>query len=296
MLSIIIPTKDYDCRELVKKLHKQAQELQLPFEIIIGEDGSSSEWISTNAPLAQLSGCRIIALEENIGRARIRNLLAEEAKCRNLIFIDSDAAVEHSAFLSNYANALAHNKVVCGGLYHSAKAPSKECSLRYRYEKRADKRRSAAIRNQSPYDNFTTFNFAIDREIFLNIKFNEKITRYGYEDTLFGHCLRNRNIDIRHIDNALLHKGLERNAVYLNKVEESVRTLTGIRSEIGDTPLLMAAKKIERLHMSSLIARLWELTNKILKKNLLSKHPSLTILNIYKLGFFCHISSNTRQK
>ena len=290
MFSIIIPTKDYDCRELVEELHRQGEELQQPFEIIIGEDGSSPKGLTMNAPLAQLPSCRIIALEKNIGRARIRNFLAEEAKYDNLIFIDSDAVVENSAFLSSYAAALKENKVVCGGLYHAEKEPSKECSLRYRYEKKADKRRTAAIRDKAPYENFTTFNFAIERECFLSIRFNEKITRYGYEDTLFGHCLRAKGIGIKHTDNALLHKGLESNAIYLNKIEESIRTLIDIRSEIDDTPLLKAAKKIERLHLRSLVAYFWKATAGIQKMNLLGDSPSLTLLNIYKLGFFCYLN------
>lgn len=289
MLSILIPTKDYSCCRLVTSLQQQGEKLDVPFEILIAEDGSSPDGIMLNKQLARLPYCRIIIIDKNIGRAPVRNLLAKEAQYPNILFIDSDAIVEKDNFLKEYCEALSCNDVVCGGLYHAQEQPSSNCSLRYRYERRADKRRSAAERSHSPYDNFTTFNFAIRREIFLSILFNEKITRYGYEDTLFGHNLREKGIEIKHIDNALLHTGLESNSIYLGKIEESIKTLVEIRDEIGETPLLRAAKKIEKIHCTRAVAGVWKITNKALRKNLLGKRPSLTVLNIYKLGFFCYL-------
>lgn len=295
MLSILIPTKDYNCSRLVTSLHKQGEELDTPFEILIAEDGSSPKGIMLNKQLALLPNCRIIIIEKNMGRASVRNLLAKEAQYPNILFIDSDAIVEKDNFLKKYCEALSCNDVVCGGLYHAQEQPTNDCSLRYRYEKRADKRRSAAQRSLSPYDNFTTFNFAIRREVFLSTLFNEKITRYGYEDTLFGHNLRDKGIKIKHIDNALLHTGLESNSVYLGKIEESIRTLIEIRDEINETPLLRAAGKLEKAHCTRVVSGLWEITNKTLKKNLLGERPSLMILNIYKLGFFCYLLARSQK-
>lgn len=290
MLSILIPTKDYDCRNLVQTLHKQCDMLQYPYEIIVAEDGSSPRGAALNAPLEQLPHCRIIRSKENVGRAKIRNRLAREARYRYLLFMDSDAVVEEERFIDNYIEALADSAVVCGGLYHAAKQPDDTCSLRYRYEKKADKERSAKTRSKTPYNKFTTFNFAIERRLFLSIQFNESITRYGYEDTLFGYSLRKRGIAIKHIDNALLHSGLEPNDVYLTKVEVSMKTLVEIRNEIDETPLLSCVRKIESLHLASLAASTWKLCRGALKCNLLSKHPSTTLLNIYKLGCFCYLN------
>ncbi len=290
MLSILIPTKDYDCKRLVKALYEQVEKLQQPCEIVVAEDGSSPEGIAMNSSLSTLPYCRIITLKENIGRAKIRNLLAYEAKYRNLLFIDCDAIVEKEDFLSKYIEALKDNLVVCGGLYHADRQPNPHCSLRYRYEKQADKRRCADIRKKNPYNNFSTFNFAIERVLFLSILFNEKITHYGHEDTLFGYILRDRRITIKHIDNALLHNGLESNDIYLKKVEESVKTLVELRGEIDDTPLLSCVKKIERLHLTSFVAIMWQATRGILKSNLLGKRPSISLLNIYKLGYFCYLT------
>ena len=48
MLSILIPTKDYDCHQLVEELQKQGEALDCPYEIILGEDGTSPENLKFN--------------------------------------------------------------------------------------------------------------------------------------------------------------------------------------------------------------------------------------------------------
>ena len=40
MLSILIPTFNYNCTLLVKDLHLQAIDVGIPFEIIVAEDGN----------------------------------------------------------------------------------------------------------------------------------------------------------------------------------------------------------------------------------------------------------------
>ena len=220
MLSILIPTKDYNCRILVEALLRQGELLGVPYEIILGEDGSSCEAAELNRSVSQHSKCRIIEYKENQGRARIRNRLAEEACYENILFIDSDAIVEKSDFLATYLQALKNHDIVCGGLYHSVIIPSPDCTLRYKYEKNADKKRPAVVRAKRPYNDFSTFNFAIKRDLFLSIRFDESIKEYGYENTLFGHQIKARGHVVEHIDNPLLHTGLESNRLYLKKIEQ----------------------------------------------------------------------------
>lgn len=286
MLSILIPTKDYDCHLLVEELHRQGEALDCPFEIIVGEDGTSPDNLKLNMAAELLDNCRRVIRPVNIGRANIRNILAMEAIHRNILFIDSDAVVEKKDFLQCYIDALKDNEVVCGGLYHADKLPDKNHTLRFRYEKEADRHRDAATRNKKPYDKFTTFNFAIRRDIFTSIFFNANITKYGYEDTLFGKELERRSYRILHIDNKLLHSGLEHNALYLAKIEQSLMTLREIRSRIGSSPLLDAAAKLNRWHLTWLYMLLWRTARGFMKKNLTGSNPSLKILKAYKLGYY----------
>lgn len=289
MLSILIPTKDYECRNLVETLHRQGTALGRPFEIIVGEDGSSPRGLSFNAPLAQLPHCRIIAQQQNVGRARIRNILAQEARGKDILFIDSDAVAEHDDILQLYSQVLAESPVVCGGLYHPEAPLTSSCTLRHRYERAADKHRSAKERSRAPYDKFTTFCFAIRRELFLDIKFDERIINYGYEDTIFGYELRRRGVPVKHIDAPLMHIGLESNKVYLAKVEESLRTLTQLEESIAPTALLRFYNRLKKWHLTSITAAAWRALRPILRVNLLGRHPSLTLLNIYKIGYYCNL-------
>lgn len=286
MLSILIPTKDYDCHILVEELHRQGESLGLPYEIIIGEDGTAEENLRLNTMVDSLTHCRRIIKKTNIGRAAIRNLLARESRYPNLIFIDCDAVVEKDDFLRLYADALKDYDVVCGALYHANEQPNDECSLRYRYEKEADKQRDAITRSKAPYDKFTTFNFAIKKDIFTSILFNESITRYGYEDALFGKELKRRGIPIGHIDNKLLHSGLESNAVFLAKSEQALATLLTIEDRMESTPLLATLRKMRALHLESIFMIYWNLRKESLRKNLLGRKPSLTKFKIYKLGYY----------
>lgn len=297
MLSILIPTKDYNCRSLVTALHKQGEELGIPFEIIVGEDGSSPDERKKNAQTNDLPNYRTLVSEHNIGRSKMRNLLAKNAKYSNIMFIDSDAAVERHDILAKYTAALTKHPVVCGGLYHADIANDKSQSLRHKYEKEADKHRSAKERRQNPYDKFATFCFAIHKELFLQIGFNEDISRYGHEDTLFGKELQKRGIAIKHIDAPLLHTGLENNETYLKKVEDSIITLVEFEKEIGATTLLECYSRIKIWHLTRPVAIFWNIAHPLLHKNLLGTSPSLTILKIYKIGFLCHIKNKqSKQK
>lgn len=287
MLSILIPTKDYNCSQLVEELHKQGTSLGVPFEILVGEDGTEALQLNKNADT--LPHSRRIIKQENIGRAAMRNTLAQAAQYPYILFIDSDAVVKNKDFLKNYMQPAGKNDVVCGGLYHAETLNDKNCSLRYRYEKEADKERGATTRNLAPYDKFTTFNFIIRRELFLSIQFNEKITKYGYEDVFFGKELERRKAKILHIDNKLLHNGLESNEIYLAKVEQSLVTLNEIKEKIKTTPLLNCAEKLEKLHLKKGVIALWKITKRILRNNLLGEKPSLTVFKIYKLGYFLSI-------
>lgn len=290
MISILIPVKDYDCHLLVEELHKQGEELGVPYEILVGEDGTSSDNLRLNIAAEILPNCRRIIREKNIGRSNIRNLLAIEAKHPYLIFIDCDAMVEKKDFVKCYLETVTEWDVVCGGLYHADELADKRCTLRYKYEKNADKHRDAATRNIAPYDKFSTFNFAISKELFMSIFFDSNIVGYGYEDTLFGKELERRKASIKHIDNRLLHNGLEDNATYLAKVEQSIETLAGISDKIGTTPLLNAVQKLKRWHMTKPFMAYWRCNRERLRKNLLGNTPSLKKLNIYKLGYYISIS------
>ena len=269
MLSILIPVYRQDCSQLVADLHAQGDALGVGYEVIVADDEKLQ-----------------------MGRARVRNWLADQARGEQLLFIDGDAAVESPHFLDNYLKVAAQAPVVIGGLHHADSLPSPDVSLRYRYEKAADKHRSAAERSQRPYASFTPFNFLIDREVFMAIRFDEQCTEYGHEDTLFGAELERRKIPVLHIDNPLVHTGLEPNAMFLEKSRTALRSLKRMEKELQDhSTLLKRYRQAGRLGLHRLLARLFERYGACWERRLTdNERPSLFLFKLYKLTYYCTIS------
>jgi len=285
-LSILIPTYNYDCTQLVNAL---LQQLPADAEIIVADDGSTDEHIKVeNRKIGTLPQCRLWESENNLGRAGIRNRLGELAEGEWLLFMDSDAEVADTHFLQNYLSQTADYEVLCGGTATPQLCPSPKVKLRYKYETEYWKKHTAEIRQKNPYDSFTTFNFLILREDFLKIKFDESIREYGHEDTLFGQEMKRRKTKILHVNNPLIHTGLETNAEYLLKVESSLKNLSLLSPETRqNSPVSRVGDRLGRYHLKRLAGALHRCISPLEKINLNSTHPSLLLLKIYKLGYYC---------
>lgn len=294
MLSILIPTRDYTCYQLVADLHQQAEDLGVPYEILVAEDGSRSQVnIIANHKITELSHCRHLVNKENIGPANIRNMLAREATYEWILFIDSDAKVEKVDFLSTYHQHIGQADVVVGGLQHQQENHDPHRSLRYKYEKQADAHRSAAERSQQPYDKFTTFNFMMRRSTFLCILFDKACKDYGYEDALFGVELKKRGISILHIDNPLIHMGLDTNERFLEKSEQALRTLNALGGRMEQHSYVgRAYQRLCKYHLGGAVRTFHALFGGLIKHNLLSAHPVLLFFSLYKLGYYATLKKH----
>ncbi len=289
MLSILIPTYNYDCLGLVEELHRHAQTLLFPIEILVADDASNEDMKRNNRKINKLSNCMFIELKENVGRARIRNLLSEKARYDLLLFIDSDAGLISSTFLQNYVSAIQNSDVVCGGLLYDSTLPSVIFSLRYCYGISTEER-SAKERSLHPYDQFSSFNFLIRKKTFRQILFDESFSGYGHEDTAFGIELEKRGVKIKHINNPLYHLGLERNEDFLRKTETSIENLYRYSDKLAEhVRLLQTYKKVRKYKFQKPIAFLFRKTRGILKKDLLAHHPNMKLFAFYKLGYLCNI-------
>lgn len=289
-LSILIPVFNWDCTQLIKDLHFQGLTLGIPYEIIIADDCSTNKDLQQKSRLVAETheNCRYFAVPHNIGRAAIRNFMADQSKYEKLLFLDCDAEVKDKKFLKKYVEASDRASVVCGGLTHPDEIPMKGQELRYLYEKNAAYERSAGFRSQNPYLRFTSFSFMIDRDVFMKIRFDESYVRYGYEDVQFGHELEEGGVSILHIDNPLAHIGLDDSASYLNKTRQAVQNAFDHQDEIGDSSkLLTNYNKVRSLRMRWVFRFFWAFFQKSMEKNLLGPKPKLRIFSLYKL---CYIS------
>lgn len=295
LLSVLIPTFDHKCYTLVAELQRQLEAAGYGYEIIVADDGGRDQVCAiANLRINELPQCRFIRRRENVGRAAIKNFLAREARGEWLLFIDSDAEVTDPHYIRRLLDAISDaggTQVIIGGLRHADTMPSPEVSLRYLYEKEADRHRTARERSIQPYRHMTPFNLCVRHSVMQTITFDEQCREYGYEDALFGVTLQQNGIGVTHIDNPLLHTGLENNAVYLAKAETALRTLHCLgdrmmrHSHVGQ-----AAITLQRWHVKGLAALLFRVFRPIMRRNLLGKKPSLTVFSLYKLGYLCTIS------
>ena len=296
MLSILIPTYNYDALQLVHDMSALAAQEHVEHEIIIGNDCSTTNtnWMNT---CAAWPGVRIVQPAGNIGRAAICNLMAREADGDWLLIVDSDAQVSSGFSLTAYLQAAQQAPVVCGGLYHPAHNPNPASTLRFKYEHAADRKRSAQTRMKNPYRSFCTFNILVKKSLFDTIGgFDRDCKEYGYEDTLFGAELAKHGVKVLHIDNPLLHKGLDTNAEFLRKTETSLHTLKGLKGKMnGWSGIENMATKIDRLRLRPVVTGIYRLSRPLLRKNLLSRHPSLFVFQFYKLGYFMSLEETANQ-
>ncbi len=286
MLSILIPVFNFDVRALVEDLHKQAKEIDLKAEIILLDDGSKDEFKIKNQFLKNLAGIKYEELSKNIGRAAIRNRLAQIAQYPYLLFMDNDAQTESPQYIERYTQHLEPNMVIYGGRTYSPTPP--EDSSKYFHWYYGSKREvsSASERQGSPYAGFQTNNFLIPKDIFLEIQFDESLSQYGHEDTLFGWALEKKGIPIEHIDNPLRHIGLESFEVFMAKQDKAIANLCSLykAGKPIETKLLRAyhfLKKARLQHIYSLFFNYFK--NSFLDK-LQQEQPNLIFLDLYKLG------------
>ena len=293
MISICIPTYNYNVEKLVSDLSQQCTEASTDFEIIVLEDGSDENHVAGNKSIENITGVKHIVNTENCGRSITRNRLADMAKGEKLIFIDCDSTIPDKQYISRYL-ANCNYDVVCGGTTYNISQYSPEISLRYTFGTKVEKS-TAAQRNQAPYSAFTTNNMMVSKKVFEKIRFCEALRKYGHEDSLFGFDLQKNNIAILHIDNPVIHIGIESNEIFLAKTRASIENLVAIRQMEEISPDFFNHIRLHR-HYAKLkkMCLLWtvKLTYKIWGKSienhlLKSKQPKLLIFNLYKLGYLC---------
>ncbi len=289
MLSILIPVYNFDIRPLLTELSKQASVLEVPCEIRCLDDGSHESHRALNRSVANLEEVWYDELSLNVGRSRVRNLLAEKAKFQYLLFLDCDGMPSREDFLQVYTDTLPTHQVVIGGRKYQVQAPDQPYMLHWLV---------GCKREASAKAGFQSNNFLINKSLFLSIRFDETLHDYGHEDTLFGYELKQRKVASQHIDNAVIHECLEPAIQYLQKQEQSLANLLYLRDHRPglDTRLTRTLDRLRQWRLIGLFEMMYQTQKKRLKKRLLSDRPSLFWLDLYKLGYYHELQSRTDQK
>ena len=301
-LSILLPSYNNVCVSLVQVLQRQADalrgKLDKPFryEIIVADDCSTdAACIDANRVIGDMLHCRYLRMEQNVGRAQIRNVLISESRGDYVLLIDSDLFLCDDNYLYKYATSTAD--VVYGGtriggkgfamVDDEANTENLKGNLRYIYEKKAEPSHRATFRQLRPNQEISVCNLYARRDIMEAHPFDSRFKAYGYEDVLFGKRLAESGIEVTHIDNPVLINEFESNSVFVKKTEEAILTLCRFEQDLeGYSNLKTKVTTLGRYIPLSLF-RLWHriMKNKE-KRNLTGSKPSLLLFKLYKLGFF----------
>lgn len=294
MLSVCIPIYNFDVTGLVVILHQQAVRQNIPAEVICIDDCSDEEFRHKNKDVCNTYG-RYIQLDENVGRAKIRNLFLNYARFEYLLFLDCDSVLITSDFIRKYADAILTQdppKVICGGRIYNEIKPSRQKLLRWKYGRKKESM-SVEVRRKNPNKSFITSNFVVQKDVLSQIKFDERLVKYGHEDTLFGFQLKKNHITILHIDNPILNGYLEDNDEFITKTELGLQNLVCIlqflnydRDFEDDVTILKIHRRCRMLGIDLIISFLFTFFKPALRLNLSKGFANLFWFDFYKFAFF----------
>lgn len=297
MISVCIPVYNYDACPLARSLTVQATALDGQVELVCIDDCSDAMWRERNQALAEMG--TYVKLEKNVGRARIRNMFLQYATGEYLLFLDVDSEVR-DGFLQRYLEALAANPaVVVGGRVYDRRGNDQAHRLRYLYGTQVESK-SVDWRRSHPHSSFMSNNFVVRRDVLEQHPFDERISRYGHEDTLFGYMLECAGIEVMHIDNPVVNGEVEPNELFLSKTIEAVENLSEIDTLMVDDAgfgrrvrLLDTYRRLQRRHLIEPVRCLYQLLRRPLESHFVSGNAvSVAQLNFYKLGVLIESKRN----
>ena len=286
MLSILIPTYNYDLSDLLTELKTQLGSVETTVEVLICDDCSSRlDLHEVNLEKALSSGFQYYRNKENLGRTATRDKLAQEAQYDWLLFLDADVLPAQKDFISLYLERINElYDVIFGGIKYSEERPSQEQLLRWTYGRKREVQ-SISKRNEQPHF-IISQNLCITKEMFLKCN---TITANGYGlDNLFSANLLKEKAEVLHIDIPVIHLGLETSDQFLKKSLEGIET-TVILEERGE--IATQLRPIQRVYLKlkryGLIGFYQVFANGLegsIKKNLHSRKPNLLLFDIYRLN------------
>ena len=296
MLSILIPTYNYNVFPLVLELHNQCENCGIEFEIIVLDDASTDEsTTSLNQKINELSFSNYLVNASNLGRSENRNALISKAKFDWILFLDCDTFPTNTFFIANYLEAIQEStQAVFGGLAYKNEKPTKAEMLRWVYGQKREAQ-SLEKRKLNPYKSALVSNILLHRNNLNQQSFDKQIENYGFEDFVFINELKQKNIPITHIENPVYHLNLETSTVFLSKQRDAIVNLIFLLDKKiilpDDTTLGKTYFRIKRFHLDKVMLFFFKISHSVLLKNLTSATPSLFAFDLYKLGYFCKIKN-----
>ena len=141
----------------------------------------------------------------------------------------------------------------------------------------------------------------MDKDMIAKHPYDEHFEDYGHEDSVMGFTLKQAGIKVLHIDNPLIHNGLDSNEIFLSKslkaVEKYVTNPAFQTKELtNQIKIFRVFRKIKSLGLHRLLAFKFRIAGGLMKRNLCSEHPSLFIYDFYRLSYLCDFSLKYENK
>lgn len=293
MLSILIPTYNYTITNLVESLSIQLKQIDFPYEILVLDDCSTNnELIEANKNITQFSNCFYIQQTANKGRTATRQTLAETAQYNWLLFMDADVLPKNNQFIRNFDLENQKVDVVFGGIAYETSKPESDKILRWKYGK-AREAKPVSEREKMPYLSIISGCLLIKKTVFL--KANTSHQNYYGSDVVFCRELQKMKANIKHIDNAVLHLGLESNSSFIEKTKKGLQSLHQFEKEqkIPEDyrPIQKAYQSLKKNGALKLFMKIMKTFDKAILKNLKSSSPSLFLFDLYRLSYYAHLQS-----
>lgn len=293
MISILIPCFDYNAYPLVKKIEKQALVLNINFEIICVDDGSFSLKNEINQKINSLTNCKFFESKKNIGRIKNRILLAEKSQYDWVIFIDVDTTPIDDNFLKKYLSLINNNSIIFGGCCFNNLTKVNGGYLRYMFGKKREEKNSE-LRNKKPYKYVSSSNFLAKKNILLSVLSNIANSSYG-NDYIFGSILKDKNINILHVDNQVLINEVDENEVFIDKTKKALENLMKNYKENKiknhSISILKLYVFLEIFCLKGFYIWTTGLFDKLINENLKSKSPNIFLFDLFRLKYLCEIKN-----
>lgn len=294
MISILIPTYNYDAYPLAKELHQQCKSLNILFEILINDDASTINF--TNIKNNELSNhCSVFTQNENKGLSFSRNFLISKAKYNWMLLLDSDVKPTDELFIKKYIDAMNLGyQIINGGLQYHTTCPDSTELLRWKYgHNREALNLQKRIKNNNG-NSFLSSNLLVHKSVFERIKYEESLDKYGYEDLVFQKQTLQNHFKILQIDNPVYHLKLDTSEVFINKSKQSLKNLKYLvkhkQLSYNDTKISKIYSQFNHPVIQKIVVSFFTVFEKKMYNHLKSPKTSLWVFDLYRLGYFYKIS------
>lgn len=274
MLSIAIPVYNHNILPLVERLHREASSLNILFEILVCDDASTMDF--QNQTITRFSHTHFLQNSVNRHVAYTRNRLLQEAQYPWILLLDADVFPVSETFIQTYIHQRNKGFFFQGGFTYPTSDPTDNQSLRLTYGRTIEQYKHL----------HSCCNLYFNQQE-LQLRFDDTITEYGYEDTLFFLDLAKRGIEVTQLNNPVVHSSTESNKTYLKRSKQACWGLANLiqqgKIQTDEVQLSRVYHQLQRCHFTFVLSIFNTLFGSHIQRNLLGKKPSMIGFRWFKL-------------